>query len=653
MHAVFTLFVLIALLHLVIAPPLSSVSKFTCVLGQVCKMKVMEFDMPITPSVRISDDLCGFTTGSAVFTFVGPPDVIFDIGLLFLPILTLAPLHICLASATLADPNFSSDWGTLDVVGPNPTTLTECYFGSQCRPVISGNKLGSTRSLVFYVDDTDACADGVADPIYGLSNDPGAWVIPSTDATQATYSTLGIVSPTLSVDTTLQLCWTTYLAGTLPVPISLGLLTLTGPVDANSVFACTLGGGVCTITPTDPNVNIAGSSIIISDSGTGCEIYSTGLVWGTTDAIVTYDTHFSMGTPSAANEALVKESSVCWMHDVNSPLHRVPIGVFTMYGPTSGVNEVVCYAGISCTVTLNGIYEALTSSSLIVRYTNCASGLVDIPSATNTVGASNVNAIDYNLLVGIGADSTPKVLCWEHSTHTVSIQAGSLLLAGPQTQTATIDCELSNSCQVSIPFMLPTEGTEAEYLQNQKLQFIQSSTTLEDPCLSIGTPSVTVSAESSLADYNSFTGLTQFRFQSINTAVDNSAVVRSVCWSLPNYPSDRAVYIGLWEPVGPHGGMQVTSTWGQLCTITIDPYPEYVPDNLFFLTNNDSDCLTTNYVVKNLATFSGTNPAVNVNGVAIFSFGTPTGSGNQVFTICYSQSNRFRRGSPLGTVTFI
>ena len=665
-HSIFFLWFCVFVQH-ARSPPVSSPPpvQFTCVLGTECILPLIAFDVPATPYIRVSDVECDQAVTSAVFTYTGAPTDLLSIGVLSDPRLTTASMYVCMASVTVADLNFSTQWATLDVLGPNPSLSTVCYFGSKCVPSLLGNKLTSTKSLVFYTAQSNLCSDWPQDdPILGLFNDPPSWIIGSSNTTGAYYDSMGFVDSELNVETEFKLCWAPYLNSA--TPIELGTLVLQGPIDRDETFSCSLGEPDCVITPSDAGTQIEYSSIVISDSLTLCSTYTSGIEWTDSTLAPLFDTgtlSYSIGSTSEANGMRVDGVSVCWRHNDISPYYTTAIGTFTMYGPTDDDNEIFCYSGIECTFEIPGIFEE--SSNLYVRESGCGNPMIlDTPASgptnpsTYTPGSKSFTAnFEYTAGVGTEIGLYPLVLCWEHATTVDRIVAGSFVLYGPINLVSTLECLLSSVCTVSIGFILPSDDlVDSSYLGNQQLFLVESATNFYDPCNHLD--AVTVSATSDIATYSAVANGVDFRFQSINTPVSTGvSKLRSVCWSLVDN-IDRAVFLGEWLPVGPNSGMATTCLAGSTCQITISPYMEYDPYNLFFLTSNDADCYSTILLKTNAVPLTGgTNPATNVGGTAVFSFGSITGwtdialASIRTFTICYSRSDKFRHGSPLGTLT--
>jgi len=609
--------------------------QFSCTVGVDCKLPLYDYDMPATPSVRVGEAQCGTVSMSSMLEFTGAPEMNFPIGVMPSIVGHASTLFVCLAASSGPDPTYSIPFGTLDVIGPTVGRVYPCYFGSTCDITVTGNKLTEVTSLLFVTDSGDCSIVPPPTTLYGLLS-PRA--VLASASTSFPYISFGRVDPALTVQQSLNLCWSAIDVQGRSVPVSIGSVSLEGPPDRITNILCYMGSP-CELTY--PNLTIGNSYFRTSDSDTNeCGFTNSAIsVWPGIAAISTAinSSSYSFGIPMAVNDLVVNETALCWSSNLLGP-YLVKVGGLTMVGPTRADNRFECVRGMFCDIIVPGAFPSTASlvGNISLREGSCVGPLVVLDDSgiqQSSVAVSYLGEFAKATFSQISLAPTNIAVCWEVEGGTTSILAGSLDIQGPTDLASTFTCELSLPCQLD----LSVTGLEGV---NQTVLLVASPAgSHTDPCLTYDPSELYFESWSS-----------EFVFSSINRVVD-SVLVRSVCWMVDG--GSRAVPIGEFFVNGPLANQPVytcTLASANPCEVTIPFSNSPNEESVLFLTNTGA-CVGSNYrtqlpllrggaAVGSVTTFSSASKS--------WSFGSIVGwtdvedNSLRVFELCYGIT-RFRR----------
>ena len=636
--------------------------QFTCMAGLDCKLSLFDYGLPAVPSLRVSNAACGASSVTSVVAVTGPPVPEFDLGRVPNLVGDTATLHICLADNSVPDPNYSTSFGTVDVVAPTVFLAATCYSGTECRITLTGNKLSDTDGMLFYSAEDD-CSTGPSAAMLGLGNSAARLSFPSTSST-FTYSSFGVVDPLVTAPQTADLCWAASSHSGESTYLKIGSLTLRGPATRNARFICYLGTE-CAFAYTDGDPN---SLFIISDSGTSCLRSSSGVTWLGTTSVSVYNaatSEYSFGTSIRPNSLAVDFYVLCWKQSINVAHFLVNVGVLSMVGPSSLGDAYTCVSGMSCDVTIAGVFNNAFTHQLSVRTPN-AVGSTDCSVATlfdlkslqdnptvKSLPSASASSITFEIgHMGVPAQTNMNyLLCWQSSkTGSVPVASGTLRIYGPESLVDALECVLGESCVLAVILLLPANFQ----IPSQELLFV-TYVTSTDPCALTDADVVTLFAVPGQFDSN--VGSTTFTVPSVNKGNDPAIPVsRTLCWRLTGASGTRAVPIGAWTLVGPSAGLSVPSYLGSSCSVTLSATDD---ETRLFVTDSDSDCDKASPGTS-LPQIRGMSSAGSrVAATTQYSFGIPEGwilpvnNAQRILTICYSRRQSLRKSTILGHITLI
>lgn len=636
--------------------------QFTCMAGLDCTLSLFAYGLSAVPSVRVSNAACGASSVTSVVAVTGPPVPEFDLGRIPNLVGETVTLHICLADNSVPDPNYSTSFGTVDVVAPTVLVAATCYSGTECRITLTGNKLSNTDGMLFYSAEDD-CSAGPSAAMLGLGNSPARLSFPSTSST-FTYSSFGVVDPLVTTPQTADLCWAASSQLGESTYFKIGTLTLRGPATRNARFTCYLGTE-CALAYTDGDPN---SLFIISDSATSCLRSSSGVTWLGTTSVSVYNagtSKHSFGTSIRPNSLAVDSYVLCWKHSVNVAHFLVNVGVLSMVGPSSLSDTYTCVSGMWCDVTIAGVFNDAFTHQLSVRTPN-AVGSTDCSVATlfdlkslqanptvNSLPSASASNITFDIgHMGVPAQTNMNyLLCWQSSkAGSVPVASGTLRIFGPEPLVDVLECVLGESCVLAVILTLPANFQ----IPTQELLFV-TYVTSTDPCALTDVDVVTLFAVSGQFDSN--VGSTTFTVPSVNKGNDPAIPVsRTQCWRVTGAAGTRAVPIGDWRLIGPSAGLSVTCNLGSSCSVTLSATDD---ETRLFVTDSDTDCDKASPGTS-LPQIRGMSSAGSrVAATTQYSFGTPAGwispvnNAQRILTICYSRRQSLRKSTILGHITLI
>ena len=594
-----------------------AICQFTCTVGLPCTLSLFESGLPATPSVRISEAPCGTASVGVGLDVTEVSKSRIDLGVLESIVDHPHVHHICLASNSGPDPNFSTPFGTLDIVGPTSSAVHTCYFGGRCQVVVRGNKLTRVESVVF-VTESATCGSEVppaASLLFGLTNTQ--MVLPSAASSDFTYIEFGTVDPLLSSVTSLTLCWSAIGSSGRSVPVPVGSVILQGPILRDIEITCYLGA-VCEF---DYSVSADHSYLMISDSDVfACDRIISPVVWSGTSpvSVLTGPSHYSFGTPVEVNNVSTSKARLCW--SASQDTFIVPVGFLSMAGPTRSDTMFSCISGSECRITLLGVFNAGERHAVSFRSSSCNSGppvyLGSTQPADVIASLKNSSSVEA-VFSAVGVVAGSLLVCYQAPDQqgSVAVQAGTLVLKGPRTLTDPLTCLLGKACS----FDVQSDSTPFA------VSLVASPLGSEDPCLLTG--GATIWFESGMTQ-----SLVELRGIDRGLILDEQ---RTVCWRQPD--SVRAVPIGQWTIQGPRAGMDdVECTLNSPCRISLADATDSARVYLTF----PGECVRSTKRTTIPVVRGGTNPAIRISETQ-FSFGEdPVLGSNGLFDICYADPNR-------------
>lgn len=630
------------LLLVSLAIPSSASVQFLCIIGEDCKLDMYARGVPPTPSFRISDAACGATDVGSIYSITSQFLITYTMPAVLNPELSGIDLNICLALNDVADPNYTTEWGTVRLVGPAPlATPLLCYFGSTCVPVLTGTYLSSTPSIVFY-SSTGTCTTVVDGTLYGLHNEPPITITPSSSSPY-TFDSLGVVDPTLTVETDLTLCWAASPTLAQSTPIVIGILRLTGPTDRARLEVCYMGSDCSVSIPGE----LAGSSLMVSNSDE-CDSTSTGIVWsGTTSKPVYNAGSYVFGTPTSGTDESVLLHALCYSAKSTDPYNLVDIGDFSMVGPTGSTTIFSCIAGSDCVITLPGVFDSSQVSYVYLKSNDCSGADVSLepPSSSLAFNPASAPVTSTGLLSAMGFPigkigrlefTDPIAVCWQNHIGGDMILAGIFSVSGPANVGTIYTCWLGSSCDIDL-------GDVVYAGDETVVQLVEYDTATDlDPCVT-GTVLVT-----STPPVNGV-----FTIASFNRALDPGNDGHAVCWI--HNTNARGVNVADFDVQGPTKiSTNIDCYLGTECEVVLAGYTGGSTDRLF-LVSSDIICEGANSRTTFPELVGDSNFANPTESTTeTFSFGTILGgsvSFPSTFTICFSTRTSLHKSAVLGSLT--
>lgn len=681
-----------------------SISQFTCIVGGICTLPVFDFGIPNTPLIRVSEVVCGNSSAGSLIQVVSSPLPNMNLGVIPSIFDSVSVLHVCYSpDSHIVNDSFAGDWGSVDIVGPTVGGEWVCYFGSPCWVSISGNKLSSVPSVIFF-SDSGSCNSGPSpDFAFNLENEQAIWSISTSDDSPLFhYKSFGVVDPSLDSMVSYVLCWSSIPGGgSSESAAPIGNLKIAGPLIRNSSLICYLGEP-CSFHAPYPEMDEPywNQSILAISSTSDCNGLMEPVSWPSFNSPFgpyflpnsSENGEISFGIPSGVNNMSVESNALCWglnqqprpgdaSPDDSLPL--VKIGTFSMIGPTHLSMSNNCIYGILCEVTLLGLFDEtiiFPSNHCTLKVieggdTDCS---IDSFSDESTIVSITSSKITFSL--GVFVSGTYFGLCWLHNVYVGKVEMFGPISLFPE----TLECVVGSRqpCDIDLPITLPTAIYPFLPILSQRLTLLVAEKSVSNPCAEEESSGVVVAGTAEGGVFDVSKNSTYFQLSSPITYAHSSVFNYTLCWEISGeiFPLTRAIGIGSWSPIGPQSGINQTCFLGELCNVSIPTTDENLEaaSSGVFLMSPDFSCSRMNSRFASNSSIvpvlrgddDVSNPAASAVTVLwdvissqwmlfisfgrIFGFTSPQLGRNvsNSFTLCYSAANDFKFSTNLGSLTF-
>ena len=681
-----------------------SISQFTCIVGELCTLSVFDWGIPNTPVIRVSEVVCGNSSAGSLIQVVSSPSPNINLGVIPSIFDSVSVLHVCYSpNSHIVNDSFPGDWGSVDIVGPTVGGEWVCYFGSPCWVSISGNKLSSVPSVIFF-SDSGSCNLGPSPEFaFNMENEQPIWSISTSDDSPLFhYKSFGVVDPSLDSMFAYVLCWSSVPGGgSSESAVPIGNLGIAGPLIRNSSLICYLGEPCSFHAPYPEKDELYWNQSIIAISSTSdCNALMEPVSWSSFNSSFgpyflsnsSENGEFSFGISSGINNMSVESNALCWgfnqqprqgaaFPDDSVPL--VKIGTFTMIGPTHLSMSNNCIYGILCQVTLLGLFDetiVFPSNHYYLKVieggdTDCS---IDSFSDESTIVSITSSKITFSL--GIFGSGTYFGLCWLHNVYVGRVEMFGPISLSPE----SLECVVGSRepCDIDLPMTLPTAIYSSLPILSQRLTLLVAEQGVSNPCAEKESSGVVVAGTAEGGVFDVSKNSTYFQFSSPITYAHSSAFNYIVCWEILGeiFLSTRAIGIGSWSPIGPQSGINQTCFLGELCNVSIPTTDENLEaaSSVVFLMSPDFSCSRMNSRFARISTIvpvlrgddDVSNPAASAVTVVwdvissqwmlfisfgrIFGYTSPQLGSNvsNSFTLCYSAGKDFKFSTNLGSLTF-